>query len=257
MKSLQRKGFTLNEETTTVYLDGEKLYLGPWSVVCYREFPTTLEDDYMDHLANYWSSLNSHLKFAKETRVFTHPMPLYPKTADHIAKEANGYSNIAARIKLSSTSQEKIRSLDDCVQCFHTGGDNQVWYNTGPYVFKMVSDTSLYKHELFIYSLNLPHLPRLVESWVVEETAEHPSEHFLCLENKGKSLSSLFGLKKLLPEGIKSQMEEILVNLEKSGIRFEDPHLGNFTLDKDGIVWAIDAESMVRACDMKLTEECQ
>lgn len=255
VKILRVKGFTLNEETTTVYQDKKKLYLGPWSVVCYKEFPSTLEDDYLDHIANYWSSLRSHVKFAQENRVFTHPMSLYPKTNHHLAKEANGSTNIASRIELSSTSQNKIMSLDGCVQNFLTDGDNQVWYNDSPYVFKMLPDKSLYHHELFIYSLDLPHLPRLIDSWVVEETADHPSEYFLCLENKGKSLSFLFGIKKLLPQEIKRQMEEILINLKKNGVRFGDPHLGNFTLDKEGVVWAIDAESMIRDCDMNLIEE--
>lgn len=256
VKELKDEGFVLNEDATLVYRqqEGGKPQLAPWDVMAYKQFPSTALDDCRDCIAEYWSSLQSHAKYSSESRVFSHSMRVYPKIVSNVGSLVNMTSNIAHLMQLSSESAKKIRELSSGKAWgFHTDGDNQIWRGTSsPYVFKMIPCLPLYEHELYIYSLDLPHLPKLKESWIVEETNEHPAEYFLCLEYKGISLASSYGLKALLPPKVKEQMDLIIADLFKSGIDFKDAHLGNFVIDKEGVVWAIDCESMISRATIDL-----
>lgn len=260
----------LRENTQVLYLQEGQVVVAPWQICTVIDFPESMFDDYIKHNRFYWSSLTENVSRAKEARIFPYCMRAENKSFSAGNMLAGG-TNIAFRIQVSDYSLKRMKSHRKEEEYVHTwqrkgetiketrtrkeylctwwqGSENHVWF-TDSLFFKLVSDKIMFEHELLIYRQELPFMPKLVDFW------SHESEHFICTEAKGDSLTSLYGVEKLIPEEIKIKKNQVQTKMTEAGLVFGDPHLGNFVQDKQGEIYAIDAESIYFASDGKLVME--
>lgn len=182
----------------------------------------------------YWSSLNTK-KPILDVKKLDRDMACLPKPYSALFSE---YTDIVKELRLS----EKSKNLMDRYKPFKyifQDGDNQIWISK-KYVIKMVSSPEIYDHEISIMQLGIEYLPKMVDNWISEELEE--TEHFLVMENAGKTLQSLYYTDKLIPAEINQQIELLKANIAKHDLIALDPHLGNIVINDNGSLTMIDME---------------
>ncbi len=236
------KKYEFDQELVVLYGQNGKIVAGPWQYMNYCGFSPEFSDDY-DIDKNYWSSLQDNIKLGLESRV----LPWFMRTNNKTSLDQKT-SQIVYRLELSDYSYNKMKEYN-FVEYMMTDGDNQIWISDdNKFVFKLISDRILFEHEIFIYKKNLGYLPKMIEYW------SHENENFICFEKKGTSLLKKYFVEGLLPDSIREQRDKIIKGLLEAGIKFVDTHLGNFVED-NGLVFAIDAESMMMVSDYELVHK--
>lgn len=254
IESVKTHNITIDPNTTKIYRENGRLKFAPWQVLKYTEFPSEIMDDFDDEKEKfYWSSLSIHTSKALESRIFPYNMRKITKRYGGSLFESS--TRIAHKVRLSKYSYKRMRAFDDdnYINNWVVDGDNQIWVTCDDkYIFKMLSDEMFYWHELFIYGKGLTCMPKLIDHWIHDN--EGIKEYFIVFEKRGTSLMSKFGLNVLIPEKIRDKQNAIIAQLASYGMRFGDSHIGNFVIDDDENVLAIDAESMYYLQDMRAVE---
>jgi hypothetical protein len=165
----------------------------------------------------------------------------YPSSLKYTMGDTMGDTTSVLRIYgLRPASTERLLKYSDLVYK-HQDGRTHIWMNADV-VVKLSFHPILAQHEIDVLKLDLPGLPRLLESWVDGD------EYFMVMNNCGATLSDQYVFEALIPPDIKAQQRQITDELRQRGFRHLDDHLNNYVI-KEGRVTLIDAEVIVNIGD--------
>ena len=145
--------------------------------------------------------------------------------------------------KLSDETLSRLANLLDVTKLryVYQDGQSQIWFDADRYVVKMVSYEDLYQHEIkMMKQLELTGMvPKIIDTWSIGD------ERLIVMEHRGQTVEQLYLRKVFCPAIIVNQIDHINMILNGMGLEHLDAHLGNWVVDKHGIVSLIDLEHLV------------
>jgi hypothetical protein len=221
----------------TFIADDVNVYLVPWLTLPKQSYARSYQEPVVRTI---WSSLDLDarpiLGLMTQDEMFT-----YPASLKYTMSDTMGETTSVLRIyHLRPASTEHLLKYPNLIYK-HQDGRTHIWMNA-EVVVKLSFHPILAQHEIAVLKLNLPGLPRLLESWIDGD------EYFMVMDNCGTTLSDQYVFEALIPPEIKTQQLRITDGLRDRGFHHLDDHLNNYVI-KDGKITLIDAEVIVNIDD--------